>query len=70
VRDWIEVRDSYYKLLNGKCLHVRHIDGVRQEPEECSYMPWFELSSVWITVIRRPVALVKEGPKALIHVAR
>ncbi len=69
MRDMIEVQDRYYRKPDGTIRHERWIGG---RCTDCSddfpvvFIDWWNLKSVWTTLIKRPTALVKEGPKAIV----
>ena len=66
---YVEVQDRYYRKPDGTIRHERWIGG---RCTDCSddfpvvFIDWWNLKSVWTTLVERPTALVKEGPKAMV----
>ena len=69
---WIEVQDRFFRLPNGDVWRERWINGKRVESGVAPvvFVDWSCLESVWTTMVKRPTALVKEGPKAIVLYGR
>ena len=65
----IEIRDYFYRDRNGNQRVQRWIGNqcVYDETSSVVFIDWWNLKSVWTTMVKRPVALVKEGPKAIVR---
>ena len=66
---YVEVQDRYYRKPDGTIRHERWIGG---RCVDCSddfpvvFIDWWTLEAAWTQMIKRPVSLVKEGPKAMV----
>lgn len=66
--EWIEVQDRFYRMPDGTVYQERFINGRRVEFQKVPIVivDWGNLESIWTTLVKRPTALVKEGPKAIV----
>jgi hypothetical protein len=68
MRDMIEVQDRYYRNPDGTIRYERWIGGRCVDTSDdfpVVFIDWSTLQSAWTQMIKRPVAIVKEGPKAM-----
>ena len=66
---YIEGQDRYYRKPDGTIRHERWIGGRCTDYSDdfpVVFIDWWNLKSAWTTLIKRPMALVKEGPKAIV----
>ena len=70
--EWVEVRDYYYRDRDGKQRVQRWIGNacIYDDWSRVVFLDWENIQSVWITLMKRPTALVKEGPKAIVLVRK
>ena len=64
----IKLRDYYYRDRNGKLRTQRWVGNrcIDSDHEACVVLiDWWNIEAVWTTLVRRPTALVKEGPRAI-----
>jgi hypothetical protein len=66
------VHDYYYRDHSGNQRVQRWIGDqcVYDETSSVVIVDWWNLKSVWATLIKLPIALVKEGPKAMVKYER
>jgi hypothetical protein len=65
----VEVQDLYYRKPDGTIRYERWIEGWCVDSSDDSpvvFIDWWNLKSVWTTLVKLPTALVKEGPKAMV----
>jgi hypothetical protein len=62
------VCDYYYRDRFGDQRVQRWIGNqcVYDETSDVVIVDWWNLKSVWMTLVKPPTALVKEGPKAIV----
>ena len=66
---YVEVQDRYYRKPDGTIRHERWIEGRCVDSSDdfpVVFIDWSTLQSVWTQMIKRPVSLVKDGPKAMV----
>ena len=67
--EWIEVQDRFYRMPDGTVCQERYINGKlfeRRPDVPVVFVDWWHLESIWTQMVKRPTALVKEGPKAIV----
>jgi len=67
--DTVLVQDRYYRKLDGTIRHERWIEDRFLEchgQARVVFVDWWNVKSMWTTLVKRPTALVKEGPKAMV----
>jgi hypothetical protein len=73
MRDWVEVQDRYFRKPDGTIRHECWIEGrcvCSSDDYPVVFIDWWKLKAEWTTLIKQPTALLKEGPKAMVHVPR
>lgn len=69
----VEVRDYFYRNQDGTVRRERWIGG-RCIEKNANYpvvfVDWSHIEAAWITLVKVPRSLVKEGPKAIVKYER
>lgn len=66
---YVEVQDRYYRRSDGTIRNERWIEGrcvYCSDYTPVVFIDWWAVEAIWTQMIKRPTALVKEGPKAIV----